>query len=220
MTPIQSRVTMPLLGLVILAAPVVGQEPRLAGRLPAEALATIDSVLASAQARRLPTEPLVDRALEGIAKRAPADLVSAAVIRLAGELEIARGAFGDSASVGELTAGASALRAGATGEQLQRLRALRSDRPLTVAASVLADLVAVGVPSDTAIAAVMALAEALPDREYIAFRQNVERDIAQGASPTAALGVRLEFTSRALGDALAPSSPGTDGASTPKRRKP
>jgi hypothetical protein len=108
------------------------------------------------------------------------------------ELVAARDALGDQSSDAEIVAGASALRAGASPEDLTYLRQLRPDQPLTVAAAVLADLVAVGVPLDTAVAAVVALAEQAADAEYIAFRKNVERDISLGASPVTALGVRLE----------------------------
>jgi hypothetical protein len=94
---------------------------------------------------------------------------------------------------------------------------LRADQPLTIAAAVLADLAAVGVPADTAAAAVIALAVGADDVEYIAFRRNVERDISLGASPVAALGVRLG----AAADALETAAPGYDNSSTSRRpRKP
>ncbi len=125
-------------------------------------------MLDSARATGIPTEPLVDRALEGAAKGASDERILAAVRRLWAELGVARTAFGDSASAAELRAGASALRAGATRSDLETLRARRPNRPLIVAAGVLADLVAVGVPSDTAIAAVLALAEDAGDADYIA----------------------------------------------------
>jgi hypothetical protein len=140
----------------------------------------------------LPTEPLVDRALEGVAKGADPDRILAAVRRLSGELYSAFDALGPRSSTAEIVAGASAIRAGARAEDLAYLRELRADQPLTVATATLADLVAVGVPADTAVAAVIALAEEADDAQYVAFRRNVERDIALGASPVTALGVRLE----------------------------
>jgi hypothetical protein len=164
----------------------------------------------------LPTEPLVDRALEGAAKRAPANLIVSAVARLQDELRVARVAFGESASAAELTSGASALRAGATAEDLARLRKLRPAQPLTIAAAVLADLVAAGVPADTGIAAVLALAPAAPDAEFVAFRRNVERDIALGASPAASIGVRL----RAVADMAASPTSQSGSGGAPRKRKP
>lgn len=206
------------LALLATAAPsdASAQEARLVGRLSDAIRVQVDGVLDSADAGGLPTEPLVDRALEGAAKGAPGDLIVFAVRRLWGELRTAYDAFGDDASPMELTAGASALRAGATRDDLAQLRALRPDQPLTIAAATLADLVAVGVPADTAVGAVLALAGAMGDAAYIAFRRNVERDIAVGASPEAALGVRLG----AAADLDAASETSGAGSTTPRRRKP
>jgi hypothetical protein len=199
--------------------PAHAQEQRLAGRLSVESRARVDSTLAVARAERLPTEPLVDRALEGVAKRAPETLIISAVNRLFGELRLARQAFGQDASNAELTAGASALRAGATRANLERLRRLRPDKPLTIPAGVLADLVAAGVPADTGIAAVLALASNAADADYVAFRRNVEQDIALGASPAAALGARLRAVGDMAGGASAPTSESGGGTSTGQNRK-
>ncbi|MEZ4457845.1 MAG: hypothetical protein R2882_15055 [Gemmatimonadales bacterium] len=193
------------------------QEARLA-RLPAAARAPIETILAEAGAAGLPTEPLIDRALEGTAKGAAPDLIVRAVTRLHDELTNSRQAFGAGATVAELTAGASALRAGAKPADLARLRTLRSDRPLTVAAGVLADLVAAGVPADTATAAVLALVR-VEDADYIAFRRNVQRDVALGASPAAALGVRLRSFANTL-TADAPVGEVEPGAVSKRPRKP
>jgi len=93
------------------------------------------------------------------------------------------------------------------------LRELRTRQSLTVASATLADLVAVGVPVDTAVAAVIALAEGADDAAYLAFRRNVERDIALGASPVTALGVRL-------GAAAAEALSNVDRASPQGPRRP
>jgi len=180
------------IGLSGLAGPAHAQDPRLQGRVPEATRLEIGAILDSARARELPTEPLVDRALEGASKGAAPELILAAVTRLADEMAAAREAMGPASSAAEVVSGASALRAGARPEDLAYLRQLRGDQPLTVAAAVMADLVAVGVPADTAVAAVIALSKETEDVEYVAFRRNVERDIALGASPVTALGVRLE----------------------------
>jgi hypothetical protein len=60
-----------------------------------------------------------------------------------------------------------------------------------MALSVLADLVASGVPADSAAAAVLALAPKARDADLVEFRRAVERDIALGAPPGAATSVRL-----------------------------
>src|SRR5256885_16027571 len=65
------------LALVARPAPVLAQSgggtTRLAGRVPAAAVPAIDSIIATAAAESLPTEPLVQKALEGGAKNIPAD---------------------------------------------------------------------------------------------------------------------------------------------------
>lgn len=204
------------LSLVLASTALQAQEPRLAGRLPDAARQRIELVLDSARALGLPVEPLVDRALEGAAKGAQPDLIVNAVVRLRDEFVVARTALGVSASTAELAAGASALRAGARADDLARLRSLRSGRPVTIAAAVLADLVAAGVPADTALGAVLAIARNAEDADYIAFRRSVQRDIEQGASPAAALAVRLRAVSEA--DVIAP---GTGQSAIPRRpRKP
>lgn len=204
--------------IIVMGLAVVGphwaaaQEPRLVGRLPAETRLEVDAILDSARTLGVPTEPLVDRALEGASKGASDERIVAAVRRLADELQIARDALGGRSTPSEVTAGASALRAGATRDDLARLRQLRTDRSLAVAAAVLADLVAVGVPADTAVAAVLALADFAQDAEYLALREHVERDVAMGASPVSALGVRVE--------AAAPQGDFGSGTSRPPPRKP
>jgi hypothetical protein len=194
-------------GLSTVASQARAQDPRLEGRVPEATRVQIEAVLDSARTRELPTEPLVDRALEGASKGAPPELILAAVRRLADEMAAARDAMGQTSSAPEVVAGASALRAGARPEDLAYLRQLRGDQPLTVAAAVMADLVAVGVPADTAVAAVIALAGETEDVQYVTFRRNVERDIALGASPVTALGVRLEGAVDALADSPLPQRP-------------
>jgi hypothetical protein len=205
-------------GLATTAPRAAAQDPRLAARLTEPDRAQVQALIDSARSAGLPSEPLVDRALEGAAKRAPGDRILAAVRRLRTELSAARDALGAGANPGELTAGASALRAGARPDDLRRLRDLRGDQPVTVAAAVLADLVAVGVPADSATAAVLRVAALVNDAEFLAFRRNVERDVALGASPSAALAVRLGGVSdvRSLGaEGAAPSSSPRSGPRKP-----
>lgn len=187
----------PMLGALVLAlaafpprGDVAAQEPRLAGRLSPAARAGVEAILDSARREGLPLEPLVDRALEGASKRADDARIIAAVRRLAGDLGTARDALGTGVSDAEVTAGASALRAGARPGDLAQIRSRRAGQPVTVAVAVLTDLVALGVPPDTATTAVLALA-GVEDAAYLAFRRSVERDVALGATPVAALTYRL-----------------------------
>ena len=159
-------------------------DPRLA-RLDTAARSLVAVAINSARAAGLPTEPLVQRALEGATKDAPGTLIVRAVQRLAADLRRARAALGASATSPELEAGAAALRAGAGPAVLAQLRRSRR-QTITVPLAVLTDLVASGVPVDSAAAAVLALAASARDTDLIDFRRAVERDIALGAAPTAA----------------------------------
>src|SRR5882762_2972947 len=181
------RTAVPLLAAMLVAGrAVAGQQPdpRLE-RLDAATRPAVAALVDSARRALLPTEPLVQRALEGATKRASGDLIVAAVRRFAAELGQARDALGSTASPAELTAGAAALRAGASPIILAQLRQARPE-PLTMPLAVLADLVASGVPVDSAAAAVLGLAARARDADLVEFRRAVERDIALGAPPAAA----------------------------------
>lgn len=159
-------------------------------RLDPAARAVVAGIIDSARAAGLPAEPLVDRALEGVTKRAPGDVIAAAVRRLAAQLTRAREILGPAASPAELESGAAALRAGAGSAVLAALRRTRPRQQLTVPLAVLADLVASGVPVDTAATVVLALASAADD-DLLEFRRTVEHDIALGVLPGTAATVRF-----------------------------
>ncbi|HEY7194830.1 MAG TPA: hypothetical protein VH439_13905 [Gemmatimonadales bacterium] len=178
-----------IIAALLMTLQVAVQDPRLE-RLDPDTRAAVRAIVDSARGAGLPSEPLVQRALEGATKGATGPRIVAAVRRLSFDLGTARGALGTNASTPELEAGAAALRAGATPELLTHLRDLRKP-PLTMALSVLADLVASGVPPDSAAAAILVLAPKARDADLVEFRRAVERDIALGAPPGAATSVRV-----------------------------
>jgi hypothetical protein len=194
-----------ILPALLIAAHVAAQDPRLE-RLDPETRSLVVAVVDSAYGVGLPTEPLVQRALEGAAKGAAGARIVAAVRRLTGDLGAARTALGTRATPPELEAGAAALRAGATPQLLTRLRDVRR-APLTMALAVLADLVASGVPADSASAVVLALAPNARDADLVEFRRAVERDISLGAPPGASAAVRALNTG-ALDAATTGQTPG------------
>jgi len=178
-----------MLAALLLVTQVAVQDPRLE-RLDPDTRVAVAAVVDSAHGVGLPVEPIIQRALEGVTKGASGARIVAAVRRLAVDLGAARTSLGTSASEAELEAAVAALRAGATPQILVHLRDVRRP-PLTVALSVLADLVASGVPADSAAAAVLALAPKARDADLLEFRRAVERDIALGAPPAAATSVRV-----------------------------
>jgi hypothetical protein len=203
--------------LLAVQVPVAAaQDPRLS-RLDPETRAAVSGIVDSARGSGLPAEPLIQRALEGATKGAAGSRIVMAVRRLTGDLGAVRAALGDKASTPELEAGAAALRAGATPEVLTQLRAMRRP-PLTMTFAVLADLVASGVPVDSAAAAVLALAPSARDADLVEFRRAVERDIALGAPPAAATSIRLN--AGALVNTNSSGFPRNDGGPPPPPRRP
>ena len=198
MTHTLIRATLPLLASLLVAAPAAAQQvdPRLE-RLDVATRPVVAALIDSARTASLPTEPLVQRALEGATKGAPEGVIVTAVRRLAVDLGRARDALGPTASPAELGAGAAALRAGASQATLAELRQARRE-PLIVPLAVLADLVASGVPVDSAAAAVLSLAGRARDADLVEFRRAVERDIALGAPPAAATAAAATATAQSV----------------------
>ena len=168
-----------MLGLPAAAA---AQDARLAERLDTATAAGVQAVVDSARRAGLPTEPLVQKALEGRTLGASGDRIVAAVGALHGQLGRAREALGGTASDAELTTAAGALRAGLPPTALRRLQSLRSGRPLVVPIAVLTDLVAEGMPPDEATQSVLDLARSgRPDDDFVALRRQVQVQRRGGA---------------------------------------
>jgi len=191
------RTLLSILLLTAAAVPVAAQggDPRLA-RLDPASRAAVTALVDSIAAAGLPTEPLIQRALEGSSKGATSDRIVGAVRRLAADLATARHTLGRDATAAELEAGAAALYVGARPRDLTTLRERRPGRSLVVPLGVLTDLAARGVPADTATAAVLALAASAADEQYLVYRRNVERDIALWAPPAAAASLRADAAAR------------------------
>ena len=196
-------------GLLAPLAPALAQgarppEARLAGRLDDATRGLVLAQVDSARRDGLPFEKLVDRALEGASKRAPGSRIAVAVRDLRLALGQAREALGRDASPVEVEAGASAVQARVAPRVLAGLRRARPDGSLTVPLAVLTDLVAFGVPVDTAARTVIALARA-EDAALVAYQHEVERDISVGAVPAAAASLRAGPLVRSLENAAVPT---------------
>ena len=208
-----------VLGALMLGTRLAAQEPVLQARLDAATYRSVSVLLDSARVAGIPTQSLVSKALEGASKGASGERIVAALRRLSGELAAARGALGVESSAAEIDAGATVLHIGVEPRQLASLRAARPHQSLTIPLGMMADLVARGVPTDSAGVVVLALARAkMRDEYFVAFRRNVERDIALGAPPAAAASVRVNFTTRA--DAFSAAGQESPQGSPPRPRKP
>ena len=174
-------------------------------RLDPETRSAVSVLIDSARLIKIPTAPLVDKALEGVAKGSDRTTIVTAVRRLSTELTQARRVLGPSSSTDELRAAATALHAGVSPLDLAKLHASAPKRALTMPLAVLTDLVTRDVPVDTASRIVVTLIKAgVHDPDLTLFQRNVRMDIERGADPTTAA------TTRARGIALR-------GASVPSR---
>jgi hypothetical protein len=140
----------------------------------------VRAVIDSARAAGLPTEPLVDKALEGAAKQASNDRIVAAVRMLAARLGEARAVLGPRSGSDELAAAASALRAGVSPQVMGQLRADRPGQSLTIPLAVMTELVARGATPDSASARVLALTKRGVADAQLA---SVPREATGGAPP-------------------------------------
>ncbi len=150
-----------VLTLALFAGPafLMAQTPtgtiRLPGRVPVAALPTIDSIIAAAAAESLPTEPLVQKALEGGAKNIPADRLVNGVRRGLLQLRQARAIVGhalpgQAPPDGHVVAVAAALARGLSGSIVERLLTVAPNEPPGPVLHAAADLVAHHFDPDSA----------------------------------------------------------------------
>jgi hypothetical protein len=204
-----------LLALTLLGGSVSAQsvDPRLVSRLDARTRTAVVAIIDSARHVGLPTEPLVDKALEGAARRAPSPLIVSAVRIFATQLGQSRRALGESSQPAEIIGGAQAIRAGISAEQLEKLRAVRAGTRIAAALSVVADIVAREVPVDTAISVVSGLVRAsATDDQLLAVRADIETDILAGKPPAVAASTRGHALEQTLAASVPPNGAGSPGA--------
>ena len=143
------------LGLALLTGPLAAQSVRvrLEGRVPAAALATVDSLVQQARQEDLPTEPLVQKALEGGAKHVSAERIVAAVQLRLVQMRDARtllvraghGPF----TAAEVMAVSGTLKRGVPGPVVERLVVALPNESRGSALHAEADLVAHGFDPDS-----------------------------------------------------------------------
>jgi hypothetical protein len=169
------------------------QDARLVRRLDRATASAVAAYVDSAKLAGLPTEPLIQKALEGESKEAPPHEILAAVRALGASYQEARSALGN-ATQDELATAVGALAAGAQPGDLRRLRQARPGN-LTEAFIGLTFLLQRGVAATNATGIVVSMLEAkLSGSDFTTLQRLVEQDIRAGAPPAEAARVR----SRAL----------------------
>jgi len=165
---------------------------RLDGRVPPEVRRAVQDIAADAAARGLPTEPLVQKAIEGGAKRVPAERLIAAVRALAARLAEAT----DAARAGGLATpqadvvegGADGLSAGlATGQVSELVRASHTPYDAALVLRVAATLAALGVPPKQTVQLVEGLMkDGRSATDLLGLPGEVQAQVAGGETPTQA----------------------------------
>ncbi|MEP6763499.1 MAG: hypothetical protein ABJB66_04260 [Gemmatimonadaceae bacterium] len=172
--------------------------PQLPVRIGASARATIEHLADSLRSAGIPSDPIYDKAAEGVLKGADDARIVAATRSLAKELGAASLLLGPGASTSDVVSAASALRAGVPAPDIQRLGTRRiksqaTDGRLALSFIILADFASRGVPVDAAFIAVDGLlARGAGGAELTAFRSGVERDLLAGRDARATLTTRAE----------------------------
>lgn len=163
-------------------------------RLDSTTRLVVAAVVDSARKTHLPTEPLIDKALEGAQKGADGGRIVTAVRGLYAELRSARAALGTGAATEEINAGANAIHAGLPMRTLSQLRSVSQHAGrtrVTLPLTVYTDLIARGVPAAVASDVVLSLARAgLRNGDYAMFQRNVRLDIENGADAATAAQTR------------------------------
>jgi hypothetical protein len=163
----------------------------LASRLDKPTYTAVTAIVDSARIAKMPTKPLLDKALEGAARGMDGPTIVGAVQQRWVRMGAAKQGLGTSASPDEIRAAVSALEAGVAVRDLARLRAAGGRRPVTMPLAVLADLIARSVPVPTATDLVLQLTRSgVRDGDFSTFQRNVRADIENGADPTAAATTR------------------------------
>lgn len=185
--------------LTSLAMPLAAQAggarggDRLAGHVPPATLPALDSIVEEAARAGLPTEPLIQKALEGVAKGVAPDRLVAAVGASAARLRSARALLRSDGAArpsdpAEVMAVAAALSRGISPQQVARLGAALPGEPTGPALHAVADLVGHGFAEDSSVDLVLAGAQlGLRGLRFLDVAAAAVRELQRGGSHAAAL---------------------------------
>lgn len=164
------------------------QQERLAAIRDDATRSVVLEQLTLARDRGLPAEPLMAKALEGVAKNASSARIRAAMDALQKRLRRANDLLAPSPTVEELSAGADALLVGVPDKTLKQMRQAAPRRSIAVELGVLTELVARNVPPAKASKMVLELmARGATSAQLTALNAAVQNDVAAGLTPEAAL---------------------------------
>lgn len=181
--------------LVALAPPLTAQvtRDRLTGRVPPATIPAVDSIVQDAARAGLPTEPLIQKALEGGAKGVAPDRIVEAVGASAEQLRNASTLLrsaGESrpADPAEIAGVAAALSRGVSPQQVARLSGALPGEPTGPALHAVADLVGHGFAEDSSVDLLLAGAQlGLRGMRFLDVAAAAVRELQRGRTHAAAL---------------------------------
>jgi hypothetical protein len=178
--------------LVLVAPPLAAQTglQRAKAALPRDAGRQLEQTVAAARKRGLPTEPLVDKALEGVAKKVPAAVIITAVrqkVDLLARADAALRPFGPPTTA-DVTATADVLQRGLSADLVKQVSAgRRKGEPVGLSLHTVADLLDRRVPAKVAVDVINSWRERGGRNEELRdLPAEVDKLIRMGASPSSA----------------------------------
>lgn len=168
-------------------------------RFDSSTAVTLRALLDTAIARGLPTTPLVNRALEGSARRVVGSRIIIAVRAHLAAMTNAQRVLGVRSTAAQLDAAAEAMKAGVDGGTLHQLHEARPGNSIIKPLVVLTDILGRGIPFATANHAVLTLARLPGSDDHLDTLQSlVAKNVTRGG-PTMA----VEALNRYLRETLA-----------------
>jgi hypothetical protein len=210
--------------LALLAGPLAAQSvrSRLEGRVPGSVIPTIDSLVQSAAQEGLPTEPLIQKAIEGGAKHVSEPRIVAAVQVSLGQLRDARDLLvrgGDAPPVepAEVTTVVWALRRGLPSAVVERVAAALPQPPRSPALHAVADLVAHGFEPDSAATLIIEAVQAgVPQERLLDVSTATLHEVQRGRNRSEALATVRQL----LPNVPAPAKPARAAVAGARRPAP
>jgi len=198
-----------------------GARARLTGRVPEVAIAPVDSVVRAAEADDLPTEPLVQKALEGAAKHAAPGQIVEAVAAHADQLRQARTllsrAGGPPPTAAEITSVAAVMVRGLPPPLAERIVTALPNEPPGPALHAVADLAGHGFAEDAAVDLIVAAARVgLRGLRLLDVATAAVHELQRGATHDSALAT----VRRALPDVPSPPKPSPAQVNRARRPRP
>ncbi len=197
--------------LTLVTSPLAAQSvrSRLEARVPTGAVSTVDSLVQVAAREGLPTEPLVQKALEGGAKHVSAARIGAAAQEMLDQLRDARALLvraGDAppATAAEVTTIYAALKRGLPAPVVERIVAAMPQEPRGSALHSVADLAAHRFDPDSSASLIIDAAhQGLRGERLLDVSTAVVHELQRGHSRAEALAV----VRRELPNVQAPPKP-------------